>query len=239
MITTTRGQTLSGLLVEETAEAVTVRDANGKDIRVAKRDIEERGKAQESIMPANLVAYFTEEELVDLVEYLTLLRTASLTPGRLRIIGPFDNGEADAGFDKEFPPEKVRDFSASYPGKSGQVAWKSISPAANGYTDLAAWYQDKGLEAVSYLVARVVSAEDQAAQLVLGADDCSRVWVNGMKVHEDRGHSAASPGMFRPAIRLKKGANEILIKINNGGHPHGLYLTIHAEKEVREEAVGP
>ena len=103
VITTTRGQTLSGLLVEETAEAVTVRDANGKDIRVAKRDIEERGKAQESIMPANLVAYFTEEELVDLVEYLTLLRTASLTPGRLRIIGPFDNGEADAGFDKEFP----------------------------------------------------------------------------------------------------------------------------------------
>ena len=239
VITTTRGQTLSGLLVEETAEAVTVRDANGKDIRVAKRDIEERGKAQESIMPANLVAYFTEEELVDLVEYLTLLRTASLTPGRLRIIGPFDNGEADAGFDKEFPPEKVRDFSASYPGKSGQVAWKSISPAANGYIDLAAWYQDKGLEAVSYLVARVVSAEDQAAQLVLGADDCSRVWVNGMKVHEDRGHSAASPGMFRPAIRLKKGANEILIKINNGGHPHGLYLTIQAEKEVREEAVGP
>ena len=85
----------------------------------------------------------------------------------------------------------------------------------------------------------MVSAEDQAAQLVLGADDCSRVWVNGMKVHEDRGHSAASPGMFRPAIRLKKGANEILIKINNGGHPHGLYLTIQAEKEVREEAVGP
>jgi len=63
--------------------------------------------------------------------------------------------------------------------------------------------------------------------------------VNGLKVHEDRGHNAASPGMFKPGIRLKKGINEILIKINNGGHPHGLYLTIQAEKELKEEPAGP
>jgi hypothetical protein len=146
---------------------------------------------------------------------------------------------ADAGFDKEFPPEKIRDFSATYPGKHGPVTWRNITPGGNGYIDLQAWYQDQGLEAVSYLVALVVSTEDQTGNLVLGADDCSRVWVNGKMVHEDRGHNAASPAMFRPAIHLKKGVNEILVKINNGGHPHGLYLTVQAEKELKEESASP
>lgn len=239
VITTTKGQTISGLLAEETAEAVTLRDANGKDFRIPKGEIEERGKSQESIMPANLVAHLTEEDLVDLVEYLTTLRTASLTPTRLKIIGPFDNGMGDAGFDREYPPEKSRDFSATYPGKHGTVSWKSISPGPSGYIDLQSWYGDKGTEAVSYLVARINSLEDQAGNLVLGADDCSRVWVNGKQVHEDRGHNAASPGMFRPAIRLKKGPNEILVKINNGNHPHGLFLTVQAEKELREDSPLP
>lgn len=239
VVTTTKGQTLSGLLVEETAEGLTLRDANGKDQRIAKGDVEERGKSQESIMPANLVAYLSEDDLVDLVEYLTTLRTALFTPERLKIIGPFENGEADAGFDREYQPEKVRDYSASYLGKHGTVAWKTIRPAGNGYIDLQAHYHDKGTESVSYLVAKVVSAEDQPGSLIIGADDCSKVWVNGLKVHEDRGHNAASPGMFKPGIRLKKGTNEILIKINNGGHPHGLYLTIQAEKELKEEPAGP
>lgn len=239
VVTTTKGQTLSGLLVEENGDSLTLRDANGKDYRIAKGEIEERGKSQESIMPANLVANLTEDELIDLVEYLTTLRTASFTPGKLKIVGPFDNGQGDAGFDTVYPPEKARDFAATYAGKGGQVGWKTISPGPNGYIDLQAWYQDRGMETVSYLVARVISAEDQAGTLVLGADDCSRVWVNGTQVHEDRGHNAASPGMFRPSIRLKKGSNEILIKINNGNHPHGLYLTIQAEKELKEDSGTP
>jgi len=239
VITTTKGQTISGLLAEETAEAVTLRDANGKDFRIPKGEIEERGKSLESIMPANLVAHLTEEELVDLVEYLTTLRTASVTPTRLKIIGPFDNGMGDAGFDRAYPPEKSRDFSATYPGKHGMVAWKNITPGQGGYIDLQAWYGEKGIESVSYLVARVNSPEDQPGTLVLGADDCSRVWVNGKQVHEDRGHNAASPGMFRPGIQLKKGPNEILVKINNGNHPHGLFLTVQAEKELREDSPLP
>ena len=237
VITTTKGQTISGLLAEETADAVTLRDANGKDFRIPKAEIEERGKSQESIMPANLVAHLSEDDLVDLVEFLTTLRTASLTPGRLKIIGPFDNGMGDAGFDREYPPEKSRDFLASYPGKHGNVSWKNISPGQNGYIDLQSWYGDQGTESVSYLVARINSPVDQSATLVLGADDCSRVWVNGKQVHEDRGHNAASPGMFRPAIRLQKGTNEVLVKINNGNHPHGLYLNLQAEKELREESL--
>ena len=41
-IDTMRGQALAGLIVEETADAVVLRDANGKDTRIAKKDIETR-----------------------------------------------------------------------------------------------------------------------------------------------------------------------------------------------------
>ncbi len=46
-----QGQDLSGLLVEETPQAVTLRDANGKDTRVPAKEIEAKTKSPNSLMP--------------------------------------------------------------------------------------------------------------------------------------------------------------------------------------------
>jgi putative heme-binding domain-containing protein len=73
-IETKKGLSLFGLMVEDTAEFVTLRDANGKDTRVAVKDIDTRKKSQVSLMPADLLAYMSEEDLVDLVEYLFTLK---------------------------------------------------------------------------------------------------------------------------------------------------------------------
>src|SRR5262249_20127389 len=97
-IETTAGVTVTGLLIEETADAVTIRDANGKDTRIPRREIESRSKSLVSLMPDNLVAQLTPDELVDLVEYLATLRTPALTPEFWHILGPFDNGTADAAW---------------------------------------------------------------------------------------------------------------------------------------------
>jgi putative membrane-bound dehydrogenase-like protein len=73
-IETKKGLSLSGLIVEETPEFVTLRDANGKDTRIAVKDIDTRKKSQVSLMPVDLVAYMSEDDLVDLVEYLFTLK---------------------------------------------------------------------------------------------------------------------------------------------------------------------
>jgi putative membrane-bound dehydrogenase-like protein len=73
-IETKKGTTLAGLLVEEAPEALTLRDGNGKDTKIAKSDIETRTKSPKSLMPDNLLAYMTEEELIDIVEYLLTLK---------------------------------------------------------------------------------------------------------------------------------------------------------------------
>jgi putative heme-binding domain-containing protein len=73
-IVTKDGKSVSGLLIEETGEHVLIRDANGKDTKIAKKDIDAREKDPKSLMPENLLAYMTEDELVDMVEYLLTLK---------------------------------------------------------------------------------------------------------------------------------------------------------------------
>jgi putative heme-binding domain-containing protein len=75
VVETKAGLVVTGLLVEETPDHITLRDANAKDMKIDKKEIETRVKSPESLMPNNLLAYMTEDELVDMVEYLLQLKT--------------------------------------------------------------------------------------------------------------------------------------------------------------------
>jgi putative heme-binding domain-containing protein len=75
IIETQNGLQLTGLIVEETPDHITLRDANAKDTKIAKKDIASREKSAVSIMPADLLAYMTEDDLVDMVAYLFSLKT--------------------------------------------------------------------------------------------------------------------------------------------------------------------
>jgi putative membrane-bound dehydrogenase-like protein len=74
VVETKKGLVLTGLLVEETPDSITLRDANAKDTKIDKREIETRSKSLVSLMPSDLLAYMTEEDLVDMVEYLFTLK---------------------------------------------------------------------------------------------------------------------------------------------------------------------
>jgi putative membrane-bound dehydrogenase-like protein len=73
-IETKKGLSLTGLLVEETPTTVTLRDGNGKDTKIDKKDIDSREKSTKSLMPEDLLAYMTEDDLVDIVAYLFELK---------------------------------------------------------------------------------------------------------------------------------------------------------------------
>ncbi len=126
-------------------------------------------------------------------------------------------------------------LEANLKTRDGKKAlWQSIRPAADGYLDLAAFHAGKQANSYSYLTAEIKSETAQNAVVLLGADDGSRVWINGQRVHEQNGKSAASPAMFKIPIQLKAGANQVLIKITNGDGPHGAYLTILSEGQLTE-----
>ena len=68
------GKSAAGLLVNETDESITLRNAEGVDNTFAKEEIDEFEKSEVSLMPAGLQKKLTKQQLVDLVEYLLTLK---------------------------------------------------------------------------------------------------------------------------------------------------------------------
>jgi putative heme-binding domain-containing protein len=64
------GRVISGLVLREEGEVIVLADAQGKDVRVSKADVEERQLSQLSPMPANWSEQIPESEFPNLLAYL-------------------------------------------------------------------------------------------------------------------------------------------------------------------------
>jgi putative heme-binding domain-containing protein len=71
------GTTAFGRIISETEDKLEVQYVTNKQI-VLKQDIASRSELENSLMPSNLTSNISEEELVDLVEYLSTLEKAAL-----------------------------------------------------------------------------------------------------------------------------------------------------------------
>jgi len=69
-IATKDGRVLSGLLVEQTPDSITLRDAKGERTRVARSEIAELKELNTSLMPESLYKEFNPEQLRDLFSFL-------------------------------------------------------------------------------------------------------------------------------------------------------------------------
>ncbi|MCA9180703.1 MAG: c-type cytochrome [Planctomycetales bacterium] len=74
---TDEGTVITGLLISQTDDEVTIRTSEGIDKRIDRASIEEMKKQPKSLMPQDLQRLMTVQQLVDLVEYLLTLRTAN------------------------------------------------------------------------------------------------------------------------------------------------------------------
>jgi len=226
VIETKNGVVMTGLVVEETSDYVVLRDANGKDIKLTVRDIESRTKSAKSIMPDNLVSFLTEDELVDVVAYLTTLKSPALSIDRWQVVGPFPSDANDSGLDKKHGPEAGYTTGVSYPGKKGPVKWNTINTNAAGYLDLAELYGDDGVNSVSYVYAEIDAPKEGWGDIKLGTDDGVNVMFNGKLVYKHRRHEAAQPGRDTIAVEFQKGKNTLMLQVSNGDNPHGVYCTV-------------
>jgi putative heme-binding domain-containing protein len=68
--TTKKGLTVTGLKVAQTAEEVVIRDASGKDVRIATKDLDDLSASKVSLMPEGLIANLSYDEFIDLVAFL-------------------------------------------------------------------------------------------------------------------------------------------------------------------------
>ena len=71
------GRSVSGLLISRTPEEVVIRGPDGIDVKAVAKDVEELVKQPVSLMPADLAATLSADELVDLIAWLETLKAAN------------------------------------------------------------------------------------------------------------------------------------------------------------------
>ena len=142
------------------------------------------------------------------------------------VIGPFDN-EGRAGFAAQFGPEKDGfDPKAVYPGKSHEVAWRTLPDIAPyGYVDLSAAIQPQR-DGTVYAATALSSPRAQAAIFHLGAGGAAKVWVNGVLVHSDPNQHPSRFDQRSFQVALSAGENAVLLKIAGGPSRLGFSLRI-------------
>ncbi|WP_164101685.1 PVC-type heme-binding CxxCH protein [Candidatus Laterigemmans baculatus] len=73
-VLTVDGRLLTGIVVDQTAEAVTVQQQTGKPLQIPRDEIEVIEASTVSLMPAGLEDALNEQELADIIAYLSSLR---------------------------------------------------------------------------------------------------------------------------------------------------------------------
>jgi quinoprotein glucose dehydrogenase len=206
--TTKKGTSVTGLKIAQSATEIVLRDANGKDVRIAAKDLEELTPSRVSLMPEGVVARLSYEQFIDLIAFLKSRPAQEALRGvvlEYSIVGPFSSDLKTAD-----SPESKTDLGATYPasGTGPSLTWQSIQAEPNGRLSLAAVTSAKGS---AYALTYVFTPKAQMAQVRIGSSGPTRVWVEGKLVHET--DKPSPPGEI-VTVDLKQGWNAVLVKVS-------------------------
>jgi putative membrane-bound dehydrogenase-like protein len=219
---TKQGKFFSGLKVSQTPEEVVLRDAEGKDVRIAVKDLEVINPTKVSLMPDNAVSQLSYDQFIDLVAFLKNQKTQESLRGmglEFWVVGPFGDDLRAV-----YPPEEQPNPDAVYSGAKAdeKLKWQRYAVEPSGHLNLWTIFQRDHISA--YALTYVFSPQVQKVDLLVGSDDFVRVWIDGELVHEHTTVRTARPDEDRVSVTLKEGWNRVLAKVVNDHGGHGLFL---------------
>ena len=139
------------------------------------------------------------------------------------VLGAFDN-EGRGGCSTDFGPEAALDLRASYQAKGHSAQWRKLTfSPPDGYVDLSAALRPKH-EAIGYALTFLEASSETRTALDVGASGAFRLWVNGELATSSDRYNYARADQARVSVRLRKGANRILLKVCQSSGPFGFYL---------------
>ena len=146
-----------------------------------------------------------------------------------KVIGTFDFG---SGLENIYPPESEILFSERYSGKGGMVKWETENISSSGYLNLISIMSKRNTnvspraEGIAYAYAEVESPDDREAKMTLGSNDGAKMWINNEVVYNKHAARNAIADQEMLTVKLTKGKNKILVKIENLGASWGLFLRV-------------
>ena len=209
------GQVVTGLPVEESADRIVLKTAEGKRITVRPAEVEARKVGEVSLMPEGLAQALGEQDLVDLLAYLGTLKQPVSIVGRAEVLAVAEGRDKPA-------IDPAAKFDASQ--RVGEASWRRVDADAEGRLDLAA---STGADAskVVYMHTPVTSASGLTARLVIDAVGPVRAWLGGKEISLSEG-TADAPRTA--TLTIPKGTGDLLIRASGPS----LVATIVADRPV-------
>jgi len=217
-LVTAKGQTITGLRVLDTTKETVIRDASGRDIHVAKDDIEELSPSKVSLMPEDAVARLSFDQFIDLLAFLKSKREQESLRGsvpQFAVSGPTSTEFSEV-------PAELRSDPL---GKAGGP-WHLRAVAADGLLTLKEDFPAK--PAGLHLRFWVFSQKEQRVTATVIADVPAKGWLNGRSAFEQR---ADKPGLQETSfdLDLDRGWNVVLLKASNASANPRLGMRLQGE----------
>ncbi len=131
-------------------------------------------------------------------------------------------------FDIPFGPEQP----------DSDVQWRKMPVSKSGqhigYLDLLQEL-DGGEQRVAYLRTRFESGEAKSATLEIFSDDGVKAWLNGQVVHANNVARPIMPEPDRVHVTLRKGVNELMLKVTQNNLPWGAIVRVREGKPVEPQ----
>lgn len=224
------GRIVTGLPVEETADKLVLKTAEGQRVSIPVRSIEERRTSDVSLMPEGLAQAMTDDELVDLLAYLTTLKQPVSVVGQYQAVGPIREPDRRPIFD----PIKALDLRGKVgDGRGREVSWRRFSASAEGQVDLSPLMMGDAKDS-AYAWVPIVSPIAQKARLVMDTPAAIAVWLGGEALGFSPS-SVESPGPRVLTIDLPEGSTTLLFRLattEKSKGPATLVTTIVADRPV-------
>ena len=144
-------------------------------------------------------------------------------------IGPFGAPDFKKAYNEAFPPEKNVDLSKTYEDRKwvARPEWK----------DGVIHNTLKGDNSANYLFRTIEVSSARPLPVSFGRDDAIKVWLNGESVLAKETQGGVAKDQDKITLELKAGANQLLVKIINGGGGSGFYFSTSPEVPENIKAI--
>jgi hypothetical protein len=133
--------------------------------------------------------------------------------GRWWVVGPFDLGDHNQGWQTSYIGEPNVNVVARYMSGKTRRQWKRVETQdSQGKIDLRATIADRD-NCIGYAYTEIELDKPVDAVLLLGVDDSEKIWVNGNKIFEQFTARPLQVDQDRVPVHLKAGTNAILLKL--------------------------
>jgi putative heme-binding domain-containing protein len=209
VVATNDGRVLTGLPVEDTADRLVLKTAEGQRVSLRPGDVEERKTGEVSLMPEGLAETMSDQDLVDLLAFLSGLRQPVSIVGQYQAIGPVAESNGTLALD---PTVKI-DLSANLRGPEGQkLSWRRLDANAEGLADLTTLAGSDGAKAV-YAYVPVISPIEQEARFVVDSKADVKVWLGGKPLSLPKASEDAPRAV---TVSIPKGSSDLVIRATGG-----------------------